>query len=324
MRAPDYWRRRTVTPFVLVPASWLYSAAGLLRQRLVKPWRAPIPVVCIGNLVAGGAGKTPLALAVGDRLKASGVAVHFLTRGYRGRETGPLRVDPSRHTFRDVGDEALLLARLAPTWVARDRRAGAMAAKEAGADIIVMDDGFQNPSLVKDLSFIAIDGGYGFGNCLVLPSGPLREPIARGLSRADAVVMIGEDRTGARGHLTHDLPFLEARLEPGPEGEFLAGKSLVAFAGIGRPDKFFATLKSLGAELVEAVPFPDHYVYKPDDLMWMAEIAATLGTKPITTLKDFVRLPEEAKPMIDTLSVTLDFADWDALDALLARVLEGG
>jgi len=323
MRAPDYWRRRTVTPFLLLPASWLYSMAGLLRHRLAKPWRAPIPVVCAGNLVAGGAGKTPLALALGDRLKASGVAVHFLTRGYGGSEAGPIRVEPKRHSFRDVGDEALLLARLAPTWVARDRRAGAVAAKEAGADIIVMDDGFQNPSLVKDLSFVVIDGGYGFGNGLVLPSGPLREPIARGLARADAVVMIDEDRTGARSHLTHDLPFLAARLEPGPEGELLAGKSLVAFAGIGRPDKFFATLKSLGAELVEAVPYPDHHVYKPDDIMWMAEIAATLGTRPVTTLKDFVRLPDDAKPMIDTLSVTLEFADLAALDALLARVLEG-
>jgi tetraacyldisaccharide 4'-kinase len=323
MRAPDYWRRRTVTPFVLLPVSWLYSMAGLLRQRFAKPWRAPIPVGCIGNLVAGGAGKTPVALAVGDRLQASGVSVHFLTRGYGGRETGPTRVEPARHSFRDVGDEALLLARLAPTWVAHDRRAGAMAAKEAGADIIVMDDGFQNPALEKDLSFIVIDGGYGFGNGLVLPSGPLREPIARGLARADAVVMIGDDRLDARSHFTHDLPYLEARLEPGPEGELLAGKSLVAFAGIGRPDKFFETLKSLGAELVEAVPFPDHHVYKPDDLMWMAEIAATLGTKPITTLKDFVRLPEEARPMVDTLSVTLVVADPAALDKLLAKVLAG-
>jgi tetraacyldisaccharide 4'-kinase len=324
VRAPDYWRRRTVTPFVLLPVSWLYSLAGALRQRLVKPWRAPVPMICIGNLVAGGAGKTPLALAIGDRLKSMGIEVHFLTRGYRGSEAGPLRVDPKRHSFREVGDEALLLARLAPTWVARDRRAGAAAAVEAGASIIVMDDGFQNPSLAKDLSFVAVDGGYGFGNGLVLPSGPLREPIARGLARADAVVMIGDDRTDARERLPRDLPVLQARFEPGPEGELMAGKSLVAFAGIGRPDKFFETLKSLGAELVEAVPFPDHHAYQADDIMWLAEIAATLGGKPVTTLKDFVRLPEEARLMVDTLSVTLEVEDPAALDDLLAKVLEGG
>jgi len=324
VRAPDYWRRRTVTPFVLLPVSWLYSLAGALRQRLAKPWRAPVPVVCAGNLVAGGAGKTPLALALADRLMASGVQVHFLTRGYGGRQTGPLRVDSKKHTFRDVGDEALLLARLAPTWVAHDRRAGAAAAVEAGAQIIVMDDGFQNPALVKDLSFIAVDGGYGFGNGLVMPSGPLREPIARGLARADAVVLIGDDRSEARERIHRDLPVLRARFEPGPEGELMAGKSILAFAGIGRPDKFFDTLRALGAELVEAVPYADHYVYKPDDLMWMAEIAATLGTKPVTTLKDWVRLPEEARLMVDTLSVTLEFADTSALDKLLARVLEGG
>ena len=323
MRAPDYWRRRTVTPFVLLPAGWIVSLAGALRQRLARPWRAPVPVVCAGNLVAGGAGKTPLALALAERLMASGVAVHFLTRGYGGSAAGPLRVEPSRHGFREVGDEALLLARLAPTWVARDRRAGAAAAAAAGADILVMDDGFQNPALVKDLSVLAIDGGYGFGNGLVLPAGPLREPVARGAARAEAAVMIGPDRTEARARLPRDLPVLAARFEPGPEGELLAGKSLVAFAGIGRPDKLFETLTGLGAELVEAAPFPDHHVYTPDDIMWMVEIAATLGSRPVTTLKDFVRLPEEAKAMVDTLSVTLEFADPAALDALLARVLEG-
>lgn len=310
-----------MTPFVLLPASWIMSFIGAARQRLARPWRAPVPVVCAGNLIAGGAGKTPLALALGDRLKADGIAVHFLTRGYGGREAGPLRVAPNEHTFRDVGDEALLLAQVAPTWVARDRRRGAVAAVEAGADILVMDDGFQNPSLEKDLSFIAVDGGYGFGNGLVLPAGPLREPVARGAARADAAVLIGPDRAEVRGRLPRDLPVLDAHLVPGPEGELLAGQPRVAFAGIGRPDKFFETLRGLGAELIEAVPFPDHHVYTPDDIMWMAEIAATLGTKPITTLKDFVRLPDEAKAMIDTLSVTLEFADLAALDTLLARVL---
>ncbi len=320
MRAPDFWRRRTVTPFTLLPLAAGYSLAGRLRWALTKPWRADIPVVCAGNLVAGGAGKTPLAMALASWFGGHGRAVHFLTRGYRGRERGPLRVDPAFHTFRDVGDEALLLARVAPTWVARDRRAGAAAAQEAGAEIIVMDDGFQNPGLHKDLSLLAIDGGYGFGNGLVLPAGPLREPLAAGFARAQGAVMIGEDREEAAEKLPPGLPVLEARLIPGPEAEELAGKPLVAFAGIGRPEKFFESLRALGCELLDAVPYPDHHVYKPDEVMWLVEMAAATGAKPVTTLKDYVRLPEEAKPMVETLSVTLEWADEFALDKLLSAL----
>ena len=321
MRAPDFWRRRTVTPFLLLPAAFVFDLVGRLRRRLVKPWRAPAQVICIGNLVAGGAGKTPLALAVAGRLIAADRAVHFLTRGYRGRLRGPVRVDPRMHGYRDVGDEPLLLAQVAPTWVAKDRRLGAAAAAEAGADIIVMDDGFQNPTIVKDLSILAIDGGAGFGNELVMPAGPMREPMARGFARAHAAVMIGADRWEVGERLPKDLPLLAARLVPGPEADRFAGQSVVAFAGIGRPDKFFETLTSLGAEVAEAIPFGDHHAYSADDVMWPVELAAGLRNKPVTTLKDYVRLPEEARLMVDTLSVTLEFADEAALDRLLARVL---
>ena len=309
-----------MTPFTLLPLAAGYILAGRLRWALSRPWRADIPVVCAGNLVAGGAGKTPLAMALASWFIATGRAVHFLTRGYRGRHHGPVRVDTASHTFRDVGDEALLLAGMAPTWVARDRPAGARAAQDAGAEIIIMDDGFQNPSLHKDLSLIAIDGGYGFGNGLVLPAGPLREPLATGFARADAAVIIGRDREGAAGRIPPGLAVLQARLTPGPEAEELAGKPLVAFAGIGRPDKFFESLRALGCELLDAVPFPDHHVYKPDEVMWLVEMAAAVGSKPVTTLKDYVRLPEEARPMVDTLSVTLEWADEAALDALLSAI----
>jgi len=320
VRAPDFWRRRSVTPFVLLPLAAGYSLAGRLRRSLTRPWRAGVPVVCAGNLVAGGAGKTPLAMALASWFGGQGRAVHFLTRGYRGRERGPVRVDPARHGFRDVGDEALLLAGVAPTWVARDRRAGARAAQEAGAEIIVMDDGFQNPGLHKDFSLIAVDGGYGFGNGLVLPAGPLREPLSTGFARAHAAVMIGEDRVDAGDKLPSGLPILEARLIPGPEAETLAGKPLVAFAGIGRPEKFFESLRALGCELLDAVPFPDHHVYKPDEIMWLVEMAAAAGAKPVTTLKDYVRLPEEAKAMVETLSVALEWADETALGRLLSTL----
>lgn len=318
MRAPDFWRRRTVTPFVLLPLAAAYSLAGRLRWAATRPWKADIPVICAGNLVAGGAGKTPLAMALAGWFAAKGRKAHFLTRGYRGRERGPVRVDLSRHGFGDVGDEALLLAGVAPTWVARDRPAGARAAMDAGAEIIIMDDGFQNPGLHKDLSLIAIDGGYGFGNGLVLPAGPLRETLPRGFARADAAVIIGRDREEAASKIPAGFPILQARLAPGPEAEALAGRKLVAFAGIGRPEKFFDSLRGLGCELLDAVPFPDHHVYKPDEVMWLVEMAAASGAKPVTTLKDYVRLPEEAKPMVETLSVTLEWADEAALDALLS------
>ena len=309
-----------MTPFTLLPLAAGYSLAGRLRLALTRPWRADIPVVCAGNLVAGGAGKTPLAMALASWFGGQDRAVHFLTRGYRGRERGPLRVDLARHTYRDVGDEALLLAGVAPTWVASDRRAGARAAQDAGAEIIIMDDGFQNPSLHKDLSLIAIDGGYGYGNGLVLPAGPLREPLSAGFARAHGAVIIGKDREDAASRIPPGLATLQARLTPGPEAEEIAGRPLVAFAGIGRPEKFFESLRALGCELLDAVPFPDHHVYKPDEVMWLVEMAAASGAKPVTTLKDYVRLPEEAKPMVETLSVTLEWADEAALDNLLSTL----
>src|SRR5262245_39790092 len=253
MRPPDFWSSRRVLSTLLVPAGCVYALAT--RRRLKRAgWRALVPVVCVGNIGIGGAGKTPVALALVALLHAAERNPHFLTRGYRGREAGPVRVDPARHDARAVGDEPLLLARAAPTWVAKDRAAGARAAVGAGAGCIVMDDGLQNPSLVKDLSLVVVDGGYGFANERVLPAGPLREPIAGGIARADAIVLVGEDATGAVRHFA-GKPVLAARIVPDEAGMRFAGKPVVAFCGIGRPEKFFATLKSLGAVLAAEMPY---------------------------------------------------------------------
>lgn len=182
--------------FGRLDAAWrALFGGGLAAQRAVRPVRVSVPVVCIGNLIAGGAGKTPTALAVADRLSRKGLRPHLILRGYKGHARGPALVDALGHDAATVGDEALLLARRYPTWVARDRVAGARAAIAAGAEVIIMDDGFQNPSLVKDVSLIVVDGGYGFGNGRMIPAGPLREPLARGLSRAQAVVVVGNDTT---------------------------------------------------------------------------------------------------------------------------------
>jgi tetraacyldisaccharide 4'-kinase len=263
-----------------------------------------------------------VALALIEALASRGIAVHALTRGHGGREAGPLRVDPARHGASDVGDEALLLAAQAPCWVARDRAAGARAAVAAGAGALVMDDGFQNPSLIKDLSLVVVDGAAGFGNGFRIPAGPLREPVARGLARADALVLLGEDRTGVGG-LAAGRPVLHARLEPADDAGDLAGRDVLAFAGIGRPEKFFATLEALGARLVERVAFPDHHPFRPEEVARLLERAGRAGALPVTTAKDAVRLPPEARAAVRILPVRAVWQDAAALGALLDRLKFG-
>jgi tetraacyldisaccharide 4'-kinase len=318
MRPPDFWSSRRVLSTLLVPAGCVYALATRLRVR--RPgWRAPVPVVCAGNIGIGGAGKTPVALALARMLAASGRNPHFLTRGYRGREAGPVRVDAARHDARAVGDEPLLLAAAAPTWVARDRAAGTRAAVEAGAGCIVMDDGFQNPSLEKDLSLVVVDGGYGFGNERVIPAGPLREPVAAGIARADAIVLVGEDETGAAHHFA-GKPVLRARIVPDEAGRRFAGKAVVAFCGIGRPEKFFATMKALGARIAEEMPYPDHHVFRDEEIMLILEVAAKHGAAAVTTEKDFARLSPDARRMVETLPVRIEFEAPKEVEAMLGRL----
>ncbi len=324
MRAPEFWSESGALARLLTPLGAAYDLVGGLRQTLAKPVGCGLPVICVGNLVAGGAGKTPVALALARRLEAAGRAVQFLTRGYGGRAAGPLRVDPACHDAAEVGDEALLLAAAAPTWLARDRAAGAQAAARDGAGVIVMDDGFQNPSLRKDLSLLVVDGGYGFGNGRVMPAGPLREASERALGRADAVVLLEADRTGMAQRLGARLPLLAARLVPAPGAPELAGRRVLAFAGIGRPGKFFATLTGLGAELAETRAFPDHYRYRPGDIEALLDRARALGAAPITTEKDRLRLPASLAAGIEVLPVEVAWQDPEALDGLLARLASNG
>lgn len=320
MRAPEFWAQGGLLPLLLSPLGLGYGLAGRLRRAMVRPAEVPVPVICVGNLVAGGAGKTPVTLALCQILSAQGRQVHVLSRGYGGNEAGPLRVDPARHSAATVGDEALLLAKVAPTWIARDRVAGAQAAIAANAEVIVMDDGFQNPSLAKDLSLLVVDGAYGFGNVKVMPAGPLRETVTAGLARADALVVLGEDEGDLGAEMEGRLPVLHARLAPGPERAVLMGRKLFAFAGIGRPEKFFKTLTDLGADLVETKALPDHYAYRADEIEALLARAAELEARPITTEKDAVRLTPEARARIEVLSVSVEWQDSMALQRLLDRV----
>jgi tetraacyldisaccharide 4'-kinase len=321
MRAPEFWQHDGLAARLLEPAGWALAGVGRLRERFVTPARVPVPVICVGNLVAGGAGKTPVALALATRLSARGRRVCCLTRGYGGALAGPVMVDRDRHDAQQVGDEALLLAAAAPTIVARDRAAGAGLALAQAAELIVMDDGFQNPGLAKDFSLLVIDGAVGFGNGRLLPAGPLREPIDAGIARAHAAVVLGADRSGIAARLGGALPVLGARLAPTREWDALRGRRVVAFAGIGRPAKFFDALDAHGITVVDRAGFADHHFYTRDQLARLDTAARAADAILVTTAKDAVRLPPELMGRITVLEVAVAWDDEPALERLLAPLL---
>ena len=315
---PEFWERPGPLSTLLAPLGWAFGAVGRLRRAAATAWRAPVPVLCVGNLVVGGAGKTPVAMDLAQRLLARGEQPHLLSRGYGGALAGPIQVDPARHGYREVGDEALLLARVAPTWIARDRAAGAKAAIAAGATVLVLDDGFQNPSLVQDLKFLVIDGLYGFGNGHVMPAGPLREPVAPGLARADAVVVMGEGEPRFAAP-PGAPPVLHAHLVLREGASALRGACVVAFAGIGRPQKFFDFLDRLGASVVTRHAFADHQPYSAAALEPILAEAARAGAQVLTTEKDAVRIPAELRDRIAPVPVAVRWDDGAMLDALLEK-----
>jgi tetraacyldisaccharide 4'-kinase len=317
MRPPEFWQQPPgLAAALLAPAALLYDMAGVWRRRLTTAWRAPVPVICVGNLVAGGAGKTPTALAIGAQLRANGLNIAFVSRGYGRRSRGTMLVDPARHHAAEVGDEPLLLARLAPTIVAADRKDGARLAIAEGADIVILDDGLQNPSLYQDLRLAVIDGASGFGNGKVIPAGPLREDLARGLARVHGFVLIGEDRFGVLAQL-RGAPVLRARLVPDDAARRLGGERVLAFAGIGRPQKFFDTLREIGAEIVQQRSFADHHPYTDRDIAALEDDAARERLMLVTTQKDWVRLPNAARGAVTAVGVTLVFNPPDAAMVLL-------
>ncbi|MEM9627560.1 MAG: tetraacyldisaccharide 4'-kinase [Pseudomonadota bacterium] len=321
MHAPEFWADDGAVAHLLDPIGRLYGALGAFRRRLATPTRVSVPVICIGNLTVGGAGKTPAAIAIARHLQGQGERPHFLTRGYGGRERGPLQVDPDSHGADEVGDEPLLLARTATTWVSADRVAGAKAAIAAGTSHIVMDDGLQNPYLEKDLRLLVIDGATGFGNRRVLPAGPLREPLDQAFARIDAAIVIGEDRAGVDGLLPVMLPRLAADVVPDADLDQFRGRSVLAFAGIGRPEKFYATLRALGAEIAETRSFSDHHRYQPREIEHLLTRARQFDAVCVTTEKDHVRIPPNLGKLVEKLPVRLRFHQPKSLDQLLSTYL---
>ena len=328
MRPPGFWSRPPDRPGwqarVLAPAAALYALATA--RRVARAGTAPgVPVICVGNVNAGGTGKTPTVVALIQKLAERGATVpHVVSRGYGGANRGLLRVDPKHHAAAEVGDEPLLLAAFAPVWVGPDRAEAARAAVAAGATALVLDDGFQDPALKKDLSLVVVDAEAGFGNGRVIPAGPLREPVARGLRRADLLLSIGGDtaqrRLKAAWPLPPELPRVEGRLLPLATGMPWTGLRTFAFAGIGRPEKFFATLADLGAEILRVEPLDDHQPLEPALMLRLEQEARILGAQLVTTEKDAVRLPQSFRQKVLTLPVRLAFDDPGPLDRALDRL----
>ena len=319
MRAPEFWHKRhwpaRALSLALVPFGALYGLSVRLKEKGARPFRPRARVICVGNLTVGGSGKTPIAIALGRMLAGQGRRVVFLSRGYGGRNAGPLQIDPATHSAFEVGDEPLLLAAVAPTIVARDRAKGAALADQIGAEIIVMDDGFQNFSIAKDLSLVVVDGETGFGNGRLTPAGPLRESPKAGLARAHAVVLMNGEVS---------LPefagkILRARTEFADPPR-LTGRKVFAFCGIGRPEKFFGTLKALGATLADTQSFPDHHNFSPTDIEKLKTRADALDAFLVTTEKDFVRLNADAREGVLAVPIRAVLDDAVAWSSLLGRL----
>ena len=317
--APSFWWHDGLISKALSPLAAIGS--HVTARRVARAgWRAPVPVICCGNVTVGGAGKTTVVLDLASRLLPR--KVHILLRGYGGSSRGvrPVAQDDPASL---VGDEALLLAQVAPTWIGADRAASARAAIQAGAQILLMDDGLQNPTLAKTVALLVIDGRAGFGNGRVLPAGPLREPVAAAAARCQAAILIGQDKTQAAAKLPVDLPILRADLVQDSAIAALAGRTVVAFAGIARPEKFFEPLREAGAHLTLARPFPDHHGYSARELSGLLQKARERDAVVVTTPKDAVRLPAAIRSQVIAIGVGLKWRQPRQIDQLLENVVAG-
>lgn len=303
MKTPKFWNQKNITSTLLLPLSYIYGYITQYRLKRHTPYKSSCYVICVGNITAGGVGKTPISIALAKHYQKQDKKVFFLTRGYKGTLKNVL-VDLEKHTPAQTGDEAILLAQTAPTIISPDRKLGAQLAEKLGADIIIMDDGFQNPTLYKDESILVFNGTIGIGNNRIIPAGPLREPLTTGLKRASSVIIMGEDKTNLKSLI--NIPCYQGKLTPLPLE--LHNKNVSAFAGIGHPQKFYQTLKSCGYKVHKTTDFEDHHTYKQNELDFLKYEAKENNLLLITTQKDYVKIPPEQREGIYCLKVV---ATWE-------------
>jgi len=328
VKPPLFWNlpptHAGMWPWVLAPFSWLWTTVSARRWTKGRHVKLSVPVICVGNVNLGGTGKTPTVILLVNQLKALGKITHIVSRGYGGALIGPLQVDPRKHTADQVGDEPLLLAAFAPCWISKDRVAGAQMAVNAGADVIVLDDGMQNPALAKDLTIMVVDAHVGFGNGRVFPAGPLRQEIDEGMDRTDLVLTIGgavpqqNFRQTWGGKVTRDI--ISGELVALQTGMDWAGLRTLAFAGIGRPEKFFETLRGQGAKIVAQHSFSDHQKLSNVLLARLENEAVALNAQMVTTEKDAARLPDSFQQKVLTLPVRLELGYPEKLTEMLRKL----
>jgi tetraacyldisaccharide 4'-kinase len=316
--APKFWYQSDrLIPYFLDPIGWLYRGGAMVHKWISKPSQTSVPVISVGNFVLGGAGKTPVTIAIAESLIRMGRNPHIISRGYGGALRGPIRVNPDVHRYSEVGDEPLLLAKVAPTWVSINRAKAAPEAIRNGADILILDDAHQNYSLKKDMSFMVVNGNQNFGNGHVFPAGPLRQSFKSGLEGTTAIIFIGNDNDSLPEELKNvSCPIIRAQIVP---QNFKPGP-VIGFAGIGYPEKFRQTLIDAGYTIKAFVPFPDHYPYKEDDLRKLRMRARVERAALITTEKDVMRIHASLREGIETLSIGLQFQSLAALEALLKQI----
>lgn len=302
LQIPEFWYKRNIISILLWPFALIYTAVSVIRGVFVKPYKSKIPVICVGNVTVGGAGKTPVASALALNYIAQGKKPVFLSRGYGGNIKSATLVNPDIHKSSDVGDEPLLLAAIAPVVVCSDRKKGLELAEKQDANIVIMDDGLQNPTIFKDESILVIDGSFGLGNNMVMPSGPLRESLKSALRKCSKVIIVGEDKTGIAAKLPS---YINAKIIPQFPAE-IKDKAIIAFAGIGNPAKFFNMLREYGYNVVEAMPYPDHYQYNEQDLSALRQKAVELNSVLVTTEKDLVRIDNKEGIFVVPVKVKLE------------------
>ena len=308
-KAPKFWylKRDTYLSNSLYPFSLLFRLGTKLRTILSQKKNAELPIICIGNIVVGGAGKTPVSLKIGKMLRQAGYSPHFVSKGYSGIEKNNTLVQ-KWHSPKSVGDESIFLSEVAPTWI--------------GIDCIIMDDGFQNPTIQKDFSIIVINEEQEFGNKRVMPSGPLRESITRGLSRTNLIIVIGTISKEIKTKIPIHIPVINASFAISDENKIFKGLKITAFAGIAYPEKFFNSLRKQGAKIVKEMIYPDHHIFDENELLNLAGIANKTQSILVTTKKDYVRIPKSYRSLINTLEGEIAFEDEKLFLDILCNVVE--